>query len=82
MIASHQKSKDKLGNPQRWRTGNAFPLNNEVTVDPESEDGPGIPRSPAPWKGVFWQAELRACLPRITIESRFATDNGQLACFG
>lgn len=42
MIELSQKFRDGLGNPQNRRTGNVFSIN-KVTVDTESESGPGTP---------------------------------------
>ena len=53
MIERNQISEDGRRTPGNGAPGKAFPLNDEATVDPESEDGPGNSRSPVPLERHF-----------------------------
>jgi len=53
MTVCSQISEDGRRTPGNGAPGKAFPLNDEVTVDPESEDGPGNSRSPEPLERHF-----------------------------
>ena len=62
MTVRSQKSEDDRRTPGIGAPGKAFPLNDMYLLILNLRKDREYPRSPAPWKGIFWQAQSRTCL--------------------